>query len=56
MENQQQQLNEAVALLIGNLTIENQALKLQLQAARALIEPPATEGHAAVLTKVGNER
>ncbi len=34
----QTQLNEAVALLIGNLTIENQALKLQLQAARALIE------------------
>jgi hypothetical protein len=34
----QTQLNEAVALLIGNLTIENQALKLQLQAARSLIE------------------
>ena len=34
---QQTQLNEAVALLIGNLTIENQALKLQLAAARAQI-------------------
>ena len=34
----QTQLNEAVALLIGNLTIENQALKLQLQAARKRIE------------------
>jgi hypothetical protein len=34
----QTQLNEAVALLIGNLTIENQALKLQLQATRALLE------------------
>ena len=33
----QTQLNEAVALLIGHLTIENQALKLQLQAAREQI-------------------
>lgn len=47
---QQTQLNEAVALLIGNLTIENQALKLQLAALRAQIaqKPPPTDA--------GNER
>ncbi len=47
---QQTQLNEAVALLIGNLTIENQALKLQLAALRAQIaqKPPPTDD--------GNER
>jgi hypothetical protein len=47
----QTQLNEAVALLIGNLTIENQALKLQLAAAREQIAalmkpPPSDDGHA----------
>lgn len=31
----QTKLNESVALMIGNLTIENQALKLQLAAANA---------------------
>lgn len=50
---QQTQLNEAVALLIGNLTIENQALKLQLAAANAklaeLTKPPPPTG-------TGNER
>lgn len=47
---QQTQLNEAVALLIGNLTIENQALKLQLAALRVQIaqKPPPTDA--------GNER
>lgn len=47
---QQTQLNEAVALLIGNLTIENQALKLQIAALRAQIaqKPPPTDA--------GNER
>lgn len=48
---QQTQLNEAVALLIGNLTIENQALKLQLTALRAQLsqqvkpQPDSKEAH-----------
>jgi len=46
----QTKLNESVALMIGNLTIENQALKLQLAALRAQIaqKPPPTDA--------GNER
>jgi len=49
----QNQLNTAIATQLGLLMIENQALKLQLQAARALLEQLQSKQPPPV--KVSNE-